>query len=111
MRRADVRGSRLAAFIFVFTCAACSREQAPAAQTPAAAQASPATDVATVSAPVNAPGTGWIEGTITDTNGTPVMVNGAFGSVLAMSVVLKTDGQDAHTQSDPAKAGFFSFRN
>jgi hypothetical protein len=108
MCRADVRCSGFTALILVFMCAACSREPA-ATPAPAAAQSAPATDVATASPAVSAPGTGWIEGTITDTNGTPPYATGVFDNGVA--ITLKAAKEDVHTLSNPTKGGFFSFRN
>jgi hypothetical protein len=109
MCRADVRCSGLTALILVFMSVACSREPAPAAQASAAAESATAANVETASPAVSAPGTGWIEGTITDTNGNPPYALGAFDN--GVSIALKADGKDLNMYSDPAKGGFFSFRN
>jgi hypothetical protein len=90
---ANVHRSGLAALILVFTCVACSRQPAPAAQAPAAAPSAPAADVATASPAVSAPGTGWIEGTITDTNGIPPFATGPFDN--GVQVALKTEKEEA----------------
>jgi len=82
---------------------ACSREQAP----PAAAQSSSSKEVITAVPPVIAPGTGWIEGTLTDTNGTPPVVAGSMG----VPIVLKAEGSDVKAESNPTGGGFFAFRN
>jgi hypothetical protein len=115
MRHADLRCSSFAALILAFVSVACSRDQAP----PAAAQSAPPNDVAKAaqSAPPNevvtaapaviAPGTGWIEGTITDTNGTPPVIGGSLG----VPIALKAEGNDVKSASNPSGGGFFAFRN
>jgi hypothetical protein len=111
--RISLRGFGLAAFVLVFTWVGCSGDQKPSAQpsTPSneAEPAAPAAkEVATASPPVIAPGTGWIEGTITDTTGTPP-ITGVFDR--GVSVVLKTGGEDVSSEIDKAAGGFFAFRN
>jgi len=56
---------------------------------------------------VIAPGTGWIEGTLTDTNGVPPVVAGS----MAVPMTLKAEGEDVRAQSNPTGGGFFSIRN
>jgi hypothetical protein len=101
---ADVRCSSLVALVLVFMSVACSREPAPPT---AEAQSSSPNEVATASPAAIAPGTGWIEGTITDTTGTPPVTGGSFG----VPIVLKAEGNDVSSASNPNGGGFFSFRN
>ena len=93
----------LCAWILVSATVACSRGPAPASPPPSASPA----DVATAAPVPVAPGTGWIEGTITDVNGIPPVVAGS----MAVPIVLKAEGEDVKTGSNPTAGGFFTFRN
>ena len=109
MRHSELRCARFSALILVVVSVACSPEQAPPA---AAAAPSPSPDqVATAAPPAIAPGTGWIEGTLTDINGTPPVTSGSFGGTFAVPIVLKAEGNDLKTESNPKGGGFFTFRN
>jgi hypothetical protein len=110
MRHTAFHSVRYAGLLLVLTLAACSRQPAStASEQPASAgeKSSAAADVATASPPALAPGTGWIEGTLTDGGGTPPVVAGSLG----VPVVLKAEGKDVQSATNPTGGGFFSFRN
>jgi hypothetical protein len=111
MRHSKLRCARFSASILVVLFVACTREPAPPTAAAAAAQTSSPSEVKTAVPPVIAPDTGSIEGTITDTNGTPPVTTGPFGGTQAIPIVLKADGNDLNTESDPKGGGFFAFRN
>ena len=101
----------LTALALVFASVACARQQAPSpaasdATTPAA-QTSPQAQIPTASPVVTAPGTGSIEGTLTDSNGVPPVVGGSMG----VPITLKAEGADVNVQSNPTGGGFFAIRN
>lgn len=90
---------RAATFALMILCPfiVCCGGQAP---TPQAAAFTP--DRVPVRAPTTLPGTGWIEGTLTDVNGVAPVVGGSLG----VPMVLKADGRDVSLRSEPGAGGF-----
>ena len=116
------RRSTLAALILAFVSIACSREPAPAAaaqSSPPAASPAEAATAAPPAAPAAvktaapasiAPGTGWIEGTLTDSTGVPAVISDVFGNH-GVPMGLKAEEGDVNSASEPTTGGFFTFRN